>query len=43
MISLSTHTPTIGERINNVVVEVFQTATIVLVGVLGILTVAATI
>jgi hypothetical protein len=43
MTSLTTHTPTTGERVNSLVVEVFQAATIALVGVLGILTVAATI
>jgi hypothetical protein len=32
-----------GEKLNNLVAEVFQAATIALVGVLGILTVAATI
>ena len=32
-----------GERVNNVVAEVFQAATITLVGVLGLLTVAASI
>ena len=32
-----------GERINALVAEVFQVATIALVGVVGILTVAATI
>ena len=36
-------TPTPSERVNNLVAEVFQAATIALVGVLGILTVAATI
>ncbi|HEY0266265.1 MAG TPA: hypothetical protein VGC16_05895 [Rhizomicrobium sp.] len=34
---------TSGERVNSIVTEVFQAATIVLAGVLGILTVAATI
>ncbi len=43
MTSLSTHTPTTGERVNSLVVEIFQAVTIALVGVLGILTVAATI
>ena len=43
MTTLSTQTPTTGERVNNLVAEVFQAATIALVGVLGILTVAATI
>jgi hypothetical protein len=32
-----------GEKLNNLVAEVFQAATIAMVGVLGILTVAATI
>jgi hypothetical protein len=41
--SLSTQTPTTGERVNSLVAEAFQAATIVLIGVLGILTVAATI
>jgi hypothetical protein len=36
-------TLTTGERVNNLVAEAFQAATIALVGVLGILTVAATI
>jgi hypothetical protein len=35
--------PTSGERVNHIVTEAFQAATIVLAGVLGILTVAATI
>jgi len=43
MTTLSTSTPTTGERVNSLVAEVFQVATIALVGVLGILTVAATI
>ena len=43
MTSLPPHPPTPGERVNSLVVEVFQAATIALVGVLGILTVAATI
>ena len=43
MTTLSTQTPTTGERVNNLVAEIFQAATIALVGVLGILTVAATI
>jgi len=43
MSTLSTQTPTTSERVNNIVAEVFQAATIALVGVLGILTVAATI
>ncbi|HXB51210.1 MAG TPA: hypothetical protein VNU69_00525 [Rhizomicrobium sp.] len=43
MTSLSTQTPTTGERVNSLVAEAFQAATIVLIGVLGILTVAATI
>ena len=42
-----THTvsqiPSTSERVNNLVAEVFQAATIALVGILGILTVAATI
>ncbi|HEY2008978.1 MAG TPA: hypothetical protein VGH23_08320 [Rhizomicrobium sp.] len=42
MITPSTHTPTTGERVNSLVAEAFQTATIALIGVLGILTVAAT-
>jgi len=40
--SIQTQTTT-GERLNNLVAEVFQAATIALVGVLGILTVAASI
>jgi hypothetical protein len=44
MITLSSHAPaTAGERVNSIVAEVFQAATIALVGVLGILTVAASI
>ena len=43
MNTLSNQTPTAGERINDLVAEFFQAATIALVGVLGILTVAATI
>jgi hypothetical protein len=43
MITLTTHTSTTSERVNSLVAEVFQAATIALVGVLGILTVAATI
>ena len=43
MTSLSTQAPTTGERVNSLVAEVFQAATIALVGVLGILTIAATI
>jgi len=43
VISLSTQIPTTGERVNSLVAEVFQAATIALVCVLGILTVAATI
>jgi hypothetical protein len=44
MNTLSSHAPTpTGERVNSIVAEVFQAATIALVGVLGILTVAATI
>jgi hypothetical protein len=38
-----TQAPTQADRVNNVVAEVFQAATIALVGVLGILTLAATI
>ena len=34
---------TTGEWVNNLVAEAFQVATIALVGVLGILTIAATI
>jgi hypothetical protein len=44
MTNLITQTQTsTGEKLNNLVAEVFQAATIALVGVLGILTVAATI
>ena len=43
MITHTIQTPTTGERVNNFVAEVFQAVTIALVGVLGILTVAATI
>jgi hypothetical protein len=43
MTTTSTQTPTTGQRVNSLVAEVFQAATIALVGVLGILTVAATI
>ena len=43
MTSLSTQAPTTGERVNSLVAEVFLAATIALVGVLGILTIAATI
>lgn len=43
MTTLSTQTPTTSERVNSLVAEVFQAATIALVGILGILTVAATI
>ena len=43
MTSPSTQTPTTGERVNHLVTETFQAVTIALVGVLGILTVAATI
>lgn len=43
MTTLSTQAPTTSERVNSLVAEVFQAATIALVGVLGILTVAATI
>ncbi len=42
MTILSTQTPTTSERVNSLVAEAFQAATIALVGVLGILTVAAT-
>jgi hypothetical protein len=42
MTNTITQTPT-SERVNNLVAEVFQATTIALVGVLGILTVAATI
>jgi hypothetical protein len=35
--------PTQAERVNNIISEVFQAATIALVGVVGILTVVATI
>ena len=38
-----TQTQTQADRVNDLVAEVFQAATIALVGVLGILTVAATI
>ena len=38
-----TQTLTSSERVNNAVAEIFQAATIALVGILGILTVAATI
>ena len=43
MTSPSTQIPTTGERVNHLVTETFQAVTIALVGVLGILTVAATI
>jgi len=43
MTNLLTQPPTSSERVNDLVAEVFQAATIALVGVLGILTVAATI
>ena len=43
MITHTIQTPTTGERVNNLVAEVFQAVTIALVGILGILTVAATI
>ena len=43
MTSPSIQTPTTGERVNHLVTETFQAVTIALVGVLGILTVAATI
>ena len=42
MTTLSTQTLTTGERVNSLVAEVFQATTIALIGVLGILTVAAT-
>jgi hypothetical protein len=38
-----TQVPTQSERVNSIVAEVFQAATIALIGVVGILTVAATI
>ena len=43
MTNTITQTSTSSERVNVLVAEVFQAATIALVGVLGILTVAATI
>ena len=43
MTNPSIQTPTTGERVNHLVTETFQAVTIALVGVLGILTVAATI
>ena len=43
MTNPNTQILTAGERVNSIVAEVFQAATIALVGVLGILTVAATI
>ena len=43
MTNPNTQTLTTGERVNNFVAEAFQTVTIALIGVLGILTVAATI
>ena len=43
MTHTATHLPTASERMNNLVAEIFQGATIALVGILGILTVAATI
>ena len=43
MTTPSPPTLTTSERVNNLVAEAFQAATIALVGVLGILTVAATI
>ena len=42
MTNPNTQTLTTSERVNNIVAEIFQAATIALVGVLGILTVAAT-
>jgi hypothetical protein len=42
MTNPNTQTLSASERVNNVVAEVFQAATIALVGILGILTVAAT-
>ena len=41
MTNFLTQPPTSSERVNDLVAEVFQAATIALVGVLGILTVAA--
>ena len=43
MTHTATQLPTASERMNNLVAEIFQGATIALVGILGILTVAATI
>ncbi len=43
MTSPLSQTPTVSERVNSAVAELFQAATIALVGILGILTVAATI
>jgi hypothetical protein len=43
MTNFLTQTQTQADRVNDLVAEVFQAATIALVGVLGILTVAATI
>ena len=43
MIHTATQLPTASERVNNLVAEIFQGVTIALVGILGILTVAATI
>jgi hypothetical protein len=43
MTNPTTQSQTQGERVNNLVAEVFQVATIALVGVLGLLTVAASI
>ena len=43
MTNPNTQTLTTSERVNNIVAEIFQGATIALVCVLGILTVAATI
>ena len=42
MTNPNTQTLTTSERVNNIVAEIFQAATIAMVGVLGILTVAAT-
>ena len=43
MTNPNTQILTTSERVNNIVAEIFQAATIALVGILGILTVAATI
>ena len=40
---IRTQAPLPGERVNNLVAEVFQAATVTLVGVLGLLTIAASI